>query len=533
MGAAPGSRPETVVHAPFDAEPDLFSSVPPLGGAGERVTSVDEDADETSLHVAGAIASYFDRPTGSERSMAKIADEAAATAQLALRELAAVREIARAFHTADRLEELYQFALERVVPLLGASFASVYVVEGPGDLMRLAASHNWPDRYARWMGETRIRLGTGPSGEAAAERRMVEVPDVFADPTLADWQDVARELGFRALVALPLAADGARGGVPRLFGTLTFYFADESRLADDQRWLLRVVADQLAAAAEKAELIDELRRANAALVESNAELERQYVAVLEARRVKDEFLANMSHELRTPLAAVQGYVALMLDELSGPLTDAQRADLSRVRNAGGRLLDLIDNLLELTTLKRGGLEVHVDDCDPRSPLIDAIAQAAGRQASVALRVDEPTSQLPALRSDRKKIAKILVSLLANAYKFTPSGEVLASVEVRDGRVTYRVQDTGIGIPPDAQQMVFDEFRQVDGSAVRKYGGSGLGLALARRIARLLGGDIELVSTEGEGSTFTVELPLEFYAPHDPRTALETPAWGVPVVPRRS
>jgi signal transduction histidine kinase len=271
---------------------------------------------------------------------------------------------------------------------------------------------------------------------------MVEVPDVFADPTLADWQDVARELGFRALVALPLAADGARGGAPRLFGTITFYFADESRLADDQRSLLRVVADQLAAAAEKAELIDELRRANAALVESNAELERQYVAVLEARRVKDEFLANMSHELRTPLAAVQGYVALMLDELSGPLTDAQRADLSRVRNAGGRLLDLIDNLLELTTLKRGGLEVHVDDCDPRSPLVDAVAQTAGRPPSVALRVDEPTSQLPALRSDRKKIAKILVSLLANAYKFTPSGEVLASVEVRDGRVAYRVQTPG-------------------------------------------------------------------------------------------
>ena len=268
------------MHASFDAEPDLFSSVLPLRGGGERVASesdVGTDDGEpfgdaaASSHATGdasggALDSYFDRPTGTERQMLKIADEAAVTAQLALRELAAVREIARAFHTADRLEELYQFALERVVPLLGASFASVYVVEGPGDVMRLAASHNWPDRYARWMGEARIRLGAGPSGEAAAERRMVEVPDVFADPTLADWQDVARELGFRALVALPLAADGARGASPRLFGTITFYFADESRLADDQRWLLRVVADQLAAAAEKAELIDELRRANAALV---------------------------------------------------------------------------------------------------------------------------------------------------------------------------------------------------------------------------------------------------------------------------
>jgi signal transduction histidine kinase len=475
---------------------------------------------------------YFDRVTPVERTMAKLADEAAAAAQLALRELAAVREIARALHTADRLEELYQFALERVVPLLGASFASVYVREGHADTMRLAAAYNWPDRYARWMGEARIRLGMGPSGEAAAERRMVEVPDVFADPALADWQDVARELGFRALVALPLAADGSRGTAPHVFGAIAFYFADESRLADDQRWLLRVVADQLAAAAEKAELIDELRRTNAALVESNAELERQYVAVLEARRVKDEFLANMSHELRTPLSAVQGYVGLMLEELSGPLTPAQRDDLARVRSAGGRLLELIDNLLELTTLKRGGLEVTVEECDPRAPLHDAIARTEGRPASVSLRVEEPTTMLPPLRSDRKKIAKILVSLLANAYKFTPAGEVVAAVEVRDGRVAYRVQDTGIGIPADAQQMVFDEFRQVDGSAVRKYGGSGLGLALARRIARLLGGDIELVSSVGEGSTFTVELPLEFEPPVDPRSALQTPALGVPAVPRR-
>ncbi|MDF1502156.1 GAF domain-containing sensor histidine kinase [Roseisolibacter sp. H3M3-2] len=501
--------------APHRAEPDLFqASLTPPAPREVEVTP------------------YFERASPTERTMAKVADEAAATAQLALRELAAVREIARALHTADRLEELYQFALERVTPLLGASFASVYVREGHDETMRLAAAHNWPERFVAWMGQARIRIGMGPSGEAAAERRMVEVPDVFADPALADWQEVARELGFRALVALPLAANGARGTAPHVFGAIAFYFAGESTLADDQRWLLRVVADQLAAAAEKAHLIDELRRANAALVESNAELERQYVAVLEARRVKDEFLANMSHELRTPLAAVQGYVGLMLDELSGPLTAAQREDLVRVRGAGGRLLDLIDNLLELTTLKRGGLEVHVEECDPRAPLQDAIAQTPGRPPTVTLRVEEPTTMLPPLRSDRKKIAKLLVSLLANAYKFTPAGEVVAAVEVRDGRVAYRVQDTGIGIPSDAQQMVFDEFRQVDGSAVRKYGGSGLGLALARRIARLLGGDVDLTSAVGEGSTFTVELPLDFEPPVDPRSALETPHLGVPVVPRR-
>jgi signal transduction histidine kinase len=113
-----------------------------------------------------------------------------------------------------------------------------------------------------------------------------------------------------------------------------------------------------------------------------------------------------------------------------------------------------------------------------------------------------------MRTDRKKVVKILVSLLSNAYKFTPRGEVRASVAIANGRALYRVEDTGIGIPPDAQAAVFDEFRQVDGSATRRYGGSGLGLALSRRLARLLGGDIALVSVPGAGSAFTVELPLE-------------------------
>ena len=438
------------------------------------------------------------------------ADVAAAAQSAAVRELMAVREIARVLLTADRAEEIFRFSLERVSPLLGASFASVYLIDGASELMRLAAAFNWPEQHARWMDEARVRIGSGPSGEAVAERRVIEVPDVFADEALVDWQDVARELGFRSLVALPLQTGGRH-----LFGAVTFYFADQSHLTRDQRALLRLVADQMAAAAEKAALVDELRRANAALVESNAELERQYVAVLEARRVKDEFLANMSHELRTPLTSVMGYVGLMLEGLSGPLTETQRFDLEQVLGASTRLIELIDNLLELTTLKRGGLDVTVREFDPREPLHEAVAQAKGRSPNVALRVDEPTTMLKPMRSDRKKIVKILVSLLNNAYKFTASGEVRASVEVLGGRAVYRVQDTGVGIPQDAQQMVFDEFRQVDGSATRKYGGSGLGLTLSRRVARLLGGDIDIVSAVGEGSAFTFEVPLDYEPPDDP------------------
>ena len=422
-----------------------------------------------------------------------------------LRELIAIREIVHAFLTADRPEEVFQFALDRVSPLVGASFACVYLVDGASELMRLAAVHNWPERFAPFLGEMRVRLGFGPSGEAAAERRVIEVPDVMADPSLEDWAEVAHELGFRAIAALPLqTGDGVLGAV-------AFYFEAAGAITAETRSLLRMVADQMAATAQKARLIEDLRRANAALTESNAELERQFVALLEARRVKDEFLANISHELRTPLTAVMGYLALMDEGLAGPVTAEQRRTLAQVKTSSQHLLDLIGDLLELTTLKRGGLEITAASFDVRDPLHDALATTRGRSDSVALRVRAPEQPL-FMVSDRRKICKMLVALLSNAYKFTTSGEIRLSVSVIDDHVVYRVEDTGIGIPEEMHQQVFDEFRQVDGSTTRKYGGSGLGLSLARRLARVLGGEIYVDSAPGHGSTFRVELPLVYREP---------------------
>jgi signal transduction histidine kinase len=349
----------------------------------------------------------------------------------------------------------------------------------------------------------RVRLGFGPSGEAASERRAIFVPDVFSDASLEDWQEVASELGFRALVALPLQTRS------RVLGTVTFYFSEAGGLSGEQRGLARTVADQMAATAEKAALIDELRRTNAALLESNAELERQYVEALEARRVKDEFLTNVSHELRTPLTAVMGYVSLLLDDAAGPLTEPQREELAQVNRASERLLGLIENLLELTSLRKETADVTVTEFDPRDPLNEALQRTAGRREGVELRVRQPDELLPAIRSDRGKIVRILGCLLENAYKFTAKGDVTVTLSAGDGRVQYSVRDTGIGIPPEFAQMVFEDFTQADGAINRKFGGSGLGLALARRHARLLGGDISVISAEGEGSVFTVGIPLEY------------------------
>jgi signal transduction histidine kinase len=420
---------------------------------------------------------------------------------IGLRELIAVREIVQAFLTADRPTDVFQFALNRVSPLVGAAISCVYVMDGASpELMRLAAVYNWPAKYGAFLGEMRVRLGFGPSGEAASERRVIEVPDVFSDQSLEDWQEVASELGFRGIVALPLqTAEG-------VLGTVTFYFAKPGPFSSESRNLLRVVADQMAATAQKARLIDDLRRANARLGETNAELERRNAALIEARRVKDEFLANISHELRTPLTAVIGYSALMQEGLAGPVTTEQQHTLAQVRGASEKLLGLITDLLEVTSLRRGGPDLTVDEFDPREALQEAVAATPGRPRDVELRVLVP-DDAPVIRSDRAKVVKVLTALLSNAYKFTPRGEVRARLEATGERIAYAVEDTGIGIPDAAHEYVFDEFRQVDGSTTRVYGGPGLGLALARGLARRLGGEIRLASTPGVGSTFTVELPL--------------------------
>jgi signal transduction histidine kinase len=412
----------------------------------------------------------------------------------------AVREIVQAFLTASRPGDVYQFALDRVCPLVGATFACVYLVDDDSELMHLHAVHNWPERYAKFLGEMRVRLGFGPSGEAASERRVIEVPDLFADPAFEDWQEVANELGFRSLVALPLqTAAGVHGAV-------TFYFAASTGVTADARGLLRVVADQMAATAEKAKLIDDLQRTNSALQTTNAELEKQYVAVLEARRLQDEFLSNVSHELRTPLTAVLGYLSLMEEGLAGPVTPEQQDTLAQVKGSSEKLLDLIGDLLELTSLKRGEMVLSLTEFDPRGPLRAALESTNGRRDAVAL-VIEDAPVLPLMTSERRKVTRLLAALLANAFKFTEQGEVRIKIQAREGRVVYKITDTGVGISIAAQRFVFEEFRQEDGSATRRYGGSGLGLAIARRLAQLLGGDISLSSQQGKGSSFIAELPL--------------------------
>ena len=438
-------------------------------------------------------------------------------AEASPRELQAAYDIAHAFLTAVSPHEVYSLALERVSPLVGAAFASVFLRSSP-DTLRMVASWNWPPQYEDFLDEMTVRVGNGPTGQAVAENRVVEVFDIFADPLLSDWWEASRELGMAASVSLPLVLDDAPEGA------ITFYFATPERLRESDRSLLRLVADQLSATAEKAHLIENLQDANRRLRQQNVELEARFREAEEARRLKGEFMANISHELRTPLTAILGYTYLLREGISGELCEEQRISVDKIEESGTELLGLINDLLDLTHLQLGRLPVQAETTD-------AVALLHGIQgnvspdpaAGVEVIYDMPDVSVP-VRTDPSLVLRILRHLVSNAFKFTPSGKVTLRVRMVAGspwteeaqagggtrnRVEWEVEDTGIGIDAAQLERIFDEFRQVDGSPTRRYGGTGIGLALSRQLARRLGGDIGVRSTPGQGSVFSLSVPAGF------------------------
>jgi signal transduction histidine kinase len=424
-------------------------------------------------------------------------------------ELEVAREIIDAFLTANNAVEVYRLALARLTPLVNASFASIFLRD-PADptLLKLACAQNWPQSSARFLGQLRIREGRGPTGAAVAEKRAISVHDVFADTTLREWWEPARELGFVSLITLPLLHED------HAVGALSFYFAAPRDFGDDELHLLRLIADQLAAVVRRTHLLESVRQEAQQLRIEKQALERRMQDAEDAKRLKDEFLANMSHELRTPLTSIIGYADLLLDGQAGPLEPRQRTLVSRVDASAAVLLHLINDLLELSQLKLGRAQLVTQPADAVLLLKRAADLAGSPQPNVEFRIEQDAERIDVV-TDSDKVVKVLENLLSNAFKFTSSGSVRASVRqtMRNGRphIEWTITDTGIGIRAEDRERIFDEFRQVDGSSTRLYGGTGLGLALCLRLAELLGGDINVQSESAKGSTFRLTLPV---LPHD-------------------
>jgi signal transduction histidine kinase len=231
-----------------------------------------------------------------------------------------------------------------------------------------------------------------------------------------------------------------------------------------------------------------------------------------ANTAKSNFLAVMSHELRTPLSAIIGYEELLADGITGPVNEAQKHQLGRMKASAQHLLHLIDQILSYSRVDAGREIVRVEDVDANELAQDAatLVEPLARDKGLPLEVI-PTGYSVAMSTESGKVRQILVNLLSNAVKFTPAGRVTLVVQHDGGVVRYIVRDTGIGIAEEHRDRVFDAFWQVEQPSTRRVGGTGLGLSVTRRLARLLGGDVTVESAVTEGSAFTVTLPLE--APH--------------------
>jgi signal transduction histidine kinase len=257
------------------------------------------------------------------------------------------------------------------------------------------------------------------------------------------------------------------------------------------------------------ELWEKVRQATAELAEQNELLRRQAFQLEQASAAKSQFLANVSHELRTPLNAIIGYTHLMLEGVSGDLMPPQRDKLGRVDSNARHLLSIINDLLDIARIESGKLPIQVEKLVLPDLVDEVMAEVEPLIAGTSLEVTRriaPT--MPELRTDRQKVKQIVLNLLSNALKFTPQGSVsiVLDYHAADEEVSVAVADTGIGISTDNQQTIFEAFGQADSSYAKRHGGTGLGLSICRRLATILGGRITLVSTLGEGSTFTLFLP---------------------------
>jgi len=238
------------------------------------------------------------------------------------------------------------------------------------------------------------------------------------------------------------------------------------------------------------------------------ELQRKVSELATATRAKDQFVAVMSHEMRTPLNAILGYTELLEMGVGGGLDQGSADYIRRIRTGGKHLLDLINDVLDLSRAEAEEVELSMDSVDPVAVAeeVTHLLEREAAQRDLPLVLETPAEPVPHARADLRRVRQILTNLLGNAIKFTDEGAVTVSIEARDGTVAIHVRDSGIGISPEVLPLVFDRFYQADGTLTRERGGSGLGLAIAQRLARLMGGDIEAHSDLGQGSRFTLLLP---------------------------
>jgi len=342
----------------------------------------------------------------------------------------------------------------------------------------------------KWRQAAQLKIGEGISGKVAATATPLYVPDARSLPDFIFFDPVVR-----SLLVVPLMVKD------RVIGTLAIDQAIPDAFTADEERTLTIAAAQAAVAIENAQLYADLK-------ERADKLEQAYRELQKVDQLKDELVQNVSHELRTPLTFIKGYVELILETDMGPLTTGQRDALRIVADKTNALSRLVSDIIYLQQIERESLQLLRQDMCQMSRLALQSCEVAAMNAGISLQLDAP-DELPPILVDRDRINQVFDNLLGNAIKFSPrGGTITIRVEAVDDIVRLTIADTGVGIPADKLERVFDRFYQVDGSATRRFGGAGLGLAIVRRIIEAHGGQIWVESDLGQGSSFKFTLPTE-------------------------
>jgi GAF domain-containing protein len=352
-----------------------------------------------------------------------------------------------------------------------------------------AEAYGFPPEFIEMVRNVPVKPERGSmNGRTLLEGKVVHVPDVLADPDYT-FTEAQRLGGFRTILGVPMLREG------KPIGVLTLTRTEVRPFTDKQIELVSTFADQAAIAIENIRLFDEIQDKSRQLAE--------------ASKHKSQFLANMSHELRTPLNAILGYAELILDKVYGDTPDKMREVLDRIQRNGKHLLGLINDVLDLSKIEAGQLNLSLADYSLKDVVqsVYSAVEALAKEKQIALKVEVPP-HLPAARGDERKLTQVLLNLVGNAIKFTDTGEVAIKASAANGSFTVAVRDTGPGIAEPEQAKIFEEFQQADSSITKKKGGTGLGLAIAKRIVELHGGRIWVESSPGHGSTFSFTLPTK-------------------------
>jgi signal transduction histidine kinase/HAMP domain-containing protein len=479
-------------------------------GAVEQLTNATEQFRQGTYHVRssvktrnefGALSNSFNAMADEIETRVRVSQQASDVAHVMMRH--------------EDVKPFFGGLLETLLTHTGSQVGAVYVLDETRTTLELVTSVGLG---AGGRANFSASSQEGEVGLAVATRKVQHIKDIPAD-TRFTFAASSGDFQPRAILTIPILDGEAVSAVISL-ASLRPYPEPVTRLVQDT-WsivtarvngvlALRRLRDLSARLDEQNRELEtqksELEAQAQELGQQNAELEAQKRQLADANRLKSTFLSNMSHELRTPLNSVIALAGVLSRRVAKTLPEEERSYLEIIERNGKNLLGLINDILDLSRIEAGREDVRVGLVSLKDVVSEVVAMLGpqAEQKGVALR-DEVAAGLPPLATDPDKVRHILQNLVANAVKFTDKGSVVVSADMVGGEARVAVTDTGIGIAPEHLGIIFDEFRQADSGAARRHGGTGLGLSIARKYARLLGGDVTVESTLGQGSTFTVRL----------------------------